>query len=648
VSFASAQDIRRRALSAGLRPPPKLTLSQWADEHFRLSAESAAQAGRWTCLPYQRGILDAITDPKVTQVSLMKSARIGYTLMVTAAVGYFIHQVPCSILLVQPTVEDAKGFSKETIAPMFRDVPVLSAIAFEDAEDSGPKDSRNTIQHKRFPGGVLSLVGANSGSGFRRVSRKVVIFDEVDAYPPSAGSDGDPIDLGKKRAEYFWDRKILAGSTPLVAGVSRIEQMFEEGDQRRFYVPCPHCGHRDFLVFTERADHAGHFMQWPDGKPEDAYFVCSKNGCVIDHKYKRDMVAAGEWRAAKPFKGHASFHIWAAYSFGPNTSWGALAQEFLAAKRAGPLRLQVFCNTVLGETWKEKGEAPDWERLYRRREQYPMGVVPPGVVFLTGGIDVQKDRVVWEVVGWGVGKESWSVDAGEIYMDTSSDAEWTKVDELLDRSWETSAGLRMGLLMLGIDSGYNTQMVYSWARRHVGRVIATKGVSTARVLLGTPTAVDVKRNGKRIARGCKVWPVGVDMAKSELYGWLKLDAPMDGAPYPAGYCHFPERDAEFFKQMTAEHLVTTVTRTGFTKMEWHVQQGRQNHVLDARICARAAAAQAGVDRIARKAPAPVAPQEPPPVLVQQEVAPSPPPPRPPQSQPRFLGGRVRAKGWLKR
>lgn len=595
--FASIQSVRRDAVRIGLKPPPRLNLSDWANEYFRLSAESAAQAGRWTSLPYQREILDSITDPKVTHVSVMKSARVGYTLMVSAALGYYIHQEPCSILMVQPTVDDAKGYSKETIAPMLRDVPVLSKIIFEDAEDTGPKNSGNTITHKKFPGGVLSLAGANSGAGLRRVSRRVVIFDEVDAYPPSAGSDGDPVKLGTKRAEYFWNRKILAGSTPLVAGASRIERMFEDGDQRRFYVPCPQCDFKDILVFRQ-ASSGGHYMQWPEGKPKEAHFVCSENGCVIEHSQKRQMVEHGEWRASKPFDGHASFHIWAAYSYSPNATWGQIAEEFLASKNDSET-LRVFVNTVLGETWKEVGDAPSWERIYNRREQYDVGTVPEGPIVLTAGVDVQKDRWVYEVVGWGKGKESWSIDAGVIAGDTSNESDWIRLDELLNRTYQTVAGSPMPIHMLAVDSGFNTQMVYNWTRRHpMSRVLAVKGASTTtRTILGTPTPVDVTIRGKRIARGARVWPVGTDMAKAELYGWLRLPIPEEDGAFPDGFCHFPEHDKEFFKQLTAEHLVSTVDRRGFTIYEWQKIGGRENHQLDARVYARAAASAAGLDRM---------------------------------------------------
>jgi phage terminase large subunit GpA-like protein len=595
IEHADVKASRKLALSI-LRPPPDLTLSQWADEHFYLSQESAAVPGRWKTLPYQREIMDAMTDPRITFVTVMKSARVGYTKMLNALIGYSIQHDPCSMLLVQPTVDGAKIYSKEEIKPMLRDCPGLASIKFNDVEDKGPKGTGDTILHKEFPGGVLSMVGANSGSGFRSISRKRVIFDEVDAYPLSAGSDGDPIRLGTKRAEYFWDRKIIAGSTPLLEGVSRIAQMFQDGDQRRYHVPCPQCDHMAPLVFSGES---GHAMTWPEGRPEDAFFSCQENGCVIEHKDKRLMIERGEWIAAGEFSGHASFHIWAAYSYSPNASWGAIAKEFLSAKQNVDL-LKTFVNTTLGETWKERGDAPDWERLYGRRETYTD--VPPDVKFLTCGVDVQKDRFVYEVVGWGADKVSWSIEAGVIPVGSTSDElAWLKLDELLNQSWTTSTGAHMAIRMLAVDSGFNTQMVYSWARRNPARVLACKGVSTAKTLLSSPTPVDVTFRGQKIARGCKVWPIGVSIAKAELYGWLRLPTPDAG-----GYCHFPEHGPDYFKQLTGEQLVSVANkRTGFTSYEWQLVPGRENHYLDARVYARAAAAQCGLDL--RRAPRPSAP-----------------------------------------
>lgn len=588
------------------RPPRRMRLSEWADQHFHLSAESAAEPGRWKTLPYQREPMDSISDPAVEQVTLMKSARVGYTKMLNATIGFYMHNDPCPIMIVQPTIEDAEGYSKEELAPMLRDCPALTALVSE----AKAKDGSNTILHKLFPGGSLSVVGANSPRGFRRVSRKVVGFDETDGYPPSAGTEGDQIKLGIRRTEYYWDRKIIYGSTPTVSGVSRIERLFLAGDQRRYYVPCSQCGHMDYLVFrreaTEDGAPAGHFMHWPSGKPEAAHFVCRSCGGAIEHKDKRAIVEAGEWRPHAPFSGHASFHIWAAYSYSPNATWGQLAAEFVDANAGGPDQLKTFVNTVLGETWQERGEAPEWERLYQRRESYPLGTCPEGVLFLTAGVDVQRNRLIYEVVGWGRGKESWSVDHGTIEgdtSDTSSAGPWPELDALLERAFRADSGVDLSILRLAIDSGDQTQTVYNWARKYpLTRVIAVKGVDAGGVLVSTPSVVDISPSkGTKLKRGYRVWPVVGAIAKTELYGWLKLGLPTDearaaGATAPPGYCHFPQHGEEYFKQLTAEQLVRRRTRTGFARLVWEPIPGRENHALDCRVYARAAAAVVGLDR----------------------------------------------------
>lgn len=614
-----------------------MTLSEWADAEFYLSAENSAEPGRWRTLPYQRGILDAITDPAVERVSVMKSARVGYTKMVGAAIAYHMAQDPCPIMVVQPTVEDAEGYSVEEIAPMLRDVAALRGLVREGGRASGSR-----ILHKTFPGGVLGLVGANSGRGLRRVSRRVVIFDEVDAYPPSAGAEGDPIALGEKRAQTYWNRKIIAGSTPVIAGASRIAELFEAGDRRRFYVPCPECGHMDFLRFRRRdgdADARGHRMRWPDDNPDAACFECSANGCVIEERHKHAMLEAGEWRADKELDGHASFHIWAAYSTQPNARWSDIAREFVAAGKNAE-KLQTFINTTLGETWQQRGEAPAWERLYDRRELYPVATVPAGPIVLTAGVDVQRDRFVYEVVGWAASKESWSIEAGELYGDTADDATWLKLDELLGRSYPRADGTGdMPIAMMAVDSGDQTQTVYNWARQKpLSRVIAVKGVATARMLIGAPTIVDVNHRGKRMQRGYRMFPVGADIAKVELYGYLRLRP--SGGEFPSGYCHFPEHPEEYFKQLTAEHLVTTVhKKTHRTTMSWEVIPNRANHYLDCRVYARAAVALLGLDRLARDRAGSVSPPTAAAPAASSEPAAAP-VARPPPSRPRggFWGG----------
>jgi phage terminase large subunit GpA-like protein len=536
--------------------------------------------------------MDAISDPRIWRVTWWKSARVGATKILNATIGYYMDHDPCPIMVVQPTVEDAQGYSREEIAPMLRDCPRLAGLVADKS-----RVSESTILHKSFPGGSLSMVGANSARGFRRVSRRVVMFDEVDGYPPSAGLEGDQIKLGIKRTEYYHDRKVIAASTPTDEGVSRIAPMFEEGDQRRYHVPCPHCDHMDFLVFRSREDRRGHVMRWPDDQPELAYFECAECGCDIDEVHKFEMLERGEWVAEAEFSGHASFHLWAAYSMAPNATWGTIASEFVEASRKGADALKTVINTTLGETWKPRGEAPSWERLYRRREPYPLGVVPEPVRFLTCGVDVQKDRLVYEVVGWSLDRQSWTIEPGELYGDTADMATWRQLDELLDRPWPTEGGETLQIRKMGVDSGYNTQQVYSWCRtKPISRVIATKGVSEARVLVRSATVVDVTKGGKKIRRGYRVFPIGVDLAKAELYGWLRLEPGID-EPTPPGYCHFPEADAEYFKQLTGEHLVSVRKRNGAKVHEWHVLPGRQNHWLDCRVINRVCAAIMGIDRV---------------------------------------------------
>lgn len=599
------------------KPPERLSLSEWATKHYYLSAESAAESGRWRPYPYQVGIMNAISDPRVEQITWMKSARVGATKILNAMVGYYMHQDPCAVLIVQPTVEDAEGYSKEEIAPMLRDCPALAGVFRSEGR---AKTTADTILHKIYPGGSISMVGANSGRGLRRVSRKVVGLDEVDAYPFSAGSEGDPIKLAIRRTEHFWDRKIYLGSTPLAEGLSRIAEEYEASDKRRYYVPCPHCGHFDFLVFSQR-ENGGHWMRWPSGSPEKAHFVCFDCGCEIAHDRKRDMVENGDWRAAREFKKHAGFHIWAAYSYSPNATWGQIAQEFDASNKAGPQKLKTFVNTVLGETWRERGEAPDYERLFNRREDYPPRTVPEGVLLITCGVDVQKDRIYYEVVGWGLRRENWSIDVGVFYGDTAREDEgpWLKLDELLAAEYvsPTSGGRRIQLL--AIDSGNFTQAVYRWARRYpLNRVIAVKGDNQPhpKALINPPSKVDVSVRGKRL--GYSVWTVGGSIAKGELYGWLSLDRPEEGNEFPPGYCHFPEHEHEFFKQLTGEHLVTTTNKRGFTVLQWQKLPGRENHWLDCRVYARAAASLAGLDRMRDTPAAPRAKRQ----QVESEQAPT--------------------------
>ena len=550
-----------------------------------------------------------MTDPSVERVSVMKSARVGCTkALINATVGYHIHHDPTTIMVVQPNRGDAEGYSKEEIAPMLRDCPALAACE-SPRRSKGGRNSEDTILLKQFRGATLQVVGAHSGAGFRRVSRRIILCDEVDAYPPSAGSEGDPVKLAERRSETYYNRKIICVSTPLLAEASRIEALFMRGDQRRFHVPCPHCGYRDILVFEHGGEDArGHYMQWPDGEPENAYFMCRKNGCVIEHREKRAMVEAGQWIADAPFHGHASFHIWAAYSYSANATWATIAREYEASKD-DPLEFQTWTNTAKAETWREQGDAPEWRRLYARREHWPPGTVPEWCEFLTCGIDVQKYGWEYEVVGWALNKRSASIDAGQIFGDPRNQDDWRRVDELVARQYQCG-NVVFGILRTAVDAGGHwPNETYTWARRYsMNVVVAVRGRSGRDQPVCSARSVDVKSSGKVHKGGYKYFPVCVDMLKDELYGWLHLEVPVDGEPPPPGYCHFPQHGKEYFRQLCSEHLVTVTKPNGRKVREWRPLPGVENHGLDRRIYARAAASLVGLDRVApQQTPQPARP-----------------------------------------
>lgn len=603
-------DLLFEQIQASWAPPPRLTLSQWADEYAILSAESSADVGKWRTIPYQRGILDAITDRNIESVTCMKSARVGWTKILNHAVGYFMHYDPCPIMIVQPTIGDAEGYSKDEIAPMLRDTDVLSGLVAE----SGRRDSGNTILHKQFPGGQLRMVGADSPRGFRRVSMRVVAFDEVDGYAATAGEEGDQLKLGIKRTDFFWNRKILAGSTPTLDSTSRIKRRFEKGNMQYYHVPCPHCQHPQVLKFEN--------MKWEKGRPHDAYFLCTNPACCdpdtgevrpIEYRWQRWMVEEADRRNLAGDKRygwvptnqdadprHASFHIWAAYSYSPNATWGQLAAEWLDSHKNIEER-KTYQNTVLGETYKGEGDAPDWKRLYDRRENYRRNLVPAGGVALFAGVDVQKDRIEVEIVAYGPRMESWSVDYRVFPGDTSqldgAKSPYARLDELLGEWFDHEHGGQLQVSMLAIDTGYNTSVVYQWvSTKAVDRVFGIDGQDHQTMIVGQPKKMQVNTKGKRAGRSVKKWPIGISVVKSELYGWLKQEKPTveSGDILPFGYCHFPEYGEEYFRGITAEEIVPRLVK-GFRRYQWEKVYDR-NEPLDCRVYARAMAYLAGVDR----------------------------------------------------
>ncbi len=333
-------------------------------------------------------------------------------------------------------------------------------------------------------------------------------------------------------------------------------------------------------------------MQWDD-EPLNAHYVCIECKEKIQHHQKTWMLANGQWRASSESNGKiAGFHISSLYSPVGWLSWGQAAQNFLHAKENEQL-LKVWINTTLGETWVDKGEAPDWQRLFERKENYPIGVVPFGGLVLTAGVDVQKDRIEVEIVAWGQKRESWSVDYQIFEGDPGKASTWQNLSALMSTLFPSEDGLERPISMMAVDAGYATQEVYGWIRSQPpGRVMAVKGIDKALVPVGAPSRVDVTILGQKLRRGAKLWPIGVSVLKSELYHVLKLSQTDEG--FPAGYCHFPAYGPEYFKQLTAEQLVTKISK-GYPKREWQKIRER-NEALDCRVYARAAAIAIGADR----------------------------------------------------
>lgn len=530
-------------------PPPDLTVSQWADRYRKLSSESSAEPGQWNTdrAPYQRGIMDAVNDPLVKEIWVEKSAQIGWTELLGNVAGYFIHQDPSPMLLIQPTGGMADTWSKDRLGPMLRDTPVLRGKVKDERTRKSDRGERgNTIKHKRFPGGSLAIIGSNSPASLASRPIRVLLFDEIDRYPINVGRlgqrEGDAVSLARKRATTFWNRKILGGSTPTVKGISSIEHRFESGDCRRYYVKCPHC--EEFQVLTWPN------MKWlrdADGNhlPKTTKYMCVHCASLIEEKFKARMLKGGEWRATKPFNGIASFHIWEAYS--PWVSWSEMVTTFIGAKDR-PEDLQTFINTSLGETWQD-GSAVDPKSLPGRVEPYDFENIPGKVLLLTLGVDTQDDRLEAFLWGWGKDEENWEIARFVIRGDPSQDAVWTELDRIVSTKWKLEDGRQLYIEVTCVDSGgHHTQKVYSYClQRKRFRVFAIKGSA------GTGRLAWPKHPSQIKESQAEVFVIGVDTIKDVLFTRL-TKVTEAGRP---GYTHFSRScDDAYFKQLTSEVVVT--------------------------------------------------------------------------------------------
>jgi phage terminase large subunit GpA-like protein len=603
MTYAPRTRLISEAVVAGI-PDTGVTVSQWAARHRYLS-ELSSMPGLWhnEVTPYLVEPMDCIGRAGVYEIIFVASSQVGKTEFCCNCIGFLMHQRPAPILYVAETDKKAEVFSKERLAPMIRATPVLRSVV----RDSRTRDSGNTLEGKSFPGGHLAIAYATSPESLSSRSRQYAFLDERDAHRPTR--EGDPAALAEKRTITFKERRQVvkassprdrleppAGAPPDAKRYSPIEWEYETSDKRKFYVPCPHCGEYQVLQWKNEA--GDYCIKWDGDDVANAFYVCQVNGCAIEHEDKAEMLARGEWRAEKPFAGRAGFWIWEAYS--PFVTWGEICINFLKAKN-DPEQLKVFVNTTLAQGWQEFEGGIEVTDLEERREPYTI-FLPDGVLVITAAVDVQHNRLEYEVIGWGLEFESWSLAYGVIMGDPSQPEVWEELKLALTRKFEYESGfagddesgasevLNMRVLVACIDSGgHHSDDVYRFCRANAGRHwFAVKGANVpGKPLVSQPSLL--KRAGGLV----RLYTIGTETAKDTFARRLAVTKP------GPGFCHFPvefERDGHvyygegYFKQLRAEHAVMKRTKRGTVRVWEKIKAHWPNEALDLRVYNMAALA----------------------------------------------------------
>ena len=552
-------------------PPPDLTISEWADKFRRISSEASAEPGQWRTsrAEYQREIMNAISNPLVERVIVMTSAQVGKTEILLNTIGYFIDQEPSPILVLQPTLNMGQSFSKDRLTPMIRDTPALQ----DKVKDARSRDSGNTIMHKKFVGGHITISATNSPVSLASRPIRVLLCDEVDRYPESAGKEGDPLTLAMKRTQNFWNRRIVWVSTPGLLETSRIYPGFQLSSQEEWCVPCPSCG--EYQAFTWEQ------ISYKD-KPEPV-MTCAKCGAVHNEVEWKSNQERGKWIAKNPAETKIrGFHMNAFAS--PWASWTGLIKDYEEALHNGEESLKGWWNTALGLPYENAIGTIEVEALESHREEYN-AELPDGVLVLTCGVDTQDDRLECEVVGWGVGKESWGIEYRVFYGDPGLNEVWQALDDFLLKLWSYQNGEKIGISCACIDSaGHFTDEVYKFckprARRNIFAIVG-------RGREGMPSVSKPSRSNRRHVA---LFTLGVNTIKGTLFSRLKLER------HGAGYCHFPldpkhnhrGYDAVYFKGLLSERMVVKRVK-GRDTITWETRSpGLRNEPLDTRVYATGA------------------------------------------------------------
>jgi phage terminase large subunit GpA-like protein len=573
------------------RSAPTLTLSQWADLHAVVPS-SSAEPGRWRTdrVPYLREPMDAISDPAVREMVVMKPAQVGATVgLIGNPIVYWIDVDPGPVIVVQPTQAEGEKWSKEKLQPVLEDTKRIQGKVADQKSRSG----ENTIRNKKFEGGWIGIIGAESPRELRSRSAPRVIFDERDAYKRSAGEEGDPAALAEKRTLTFPNAFLLTISTPLRKG-GPTEALYERSDKRRYYVACPHCGHEQVLrwggkeyaygLWADREEVSpGEFVD----RPETAFYLCEANGCVIEEHHKMGMVLAGRWIAENPGAKVRGYHFNALISLFPGASWAKIVEEFLTAK-IDPNLLQVWVNTVLAEPWEDKDQKLEPEGLERRAEAYFDAEgrrieVPAGAGLLTAFVDVQHDRLEVLIRAWGDKEESWMIAHHRIYGDPTLPLVWQQLDAIRTREYRHEYGAPLRIAALGVDSGDGSRKneIYDYVRpRQREGVHATKGQPARQR--------EPIRRARADKTGVRLVHIGTHPMKATLFARLSLQLEPEH-PVPYGYMHFRARDpewhngadAEFFAQFAREVPRRKRLPSGEWVTEW-VETG-PNEAIDLEV-----------------------------------------------------------------
>lgn len=579
-------------------PPPKLTVSEWADQTRLLPETSGARGARWRTdsVPYLRGIMDAVHEPGITKIAVMKCHQVGGSEAMHNVLGYFIEYDPCPMLFVHPTSHVADEWSKERLSDMVRSTPALASVVREKRSPRGKgSEDGSTLQLKMFPGGFLALGGANTPNTFARRSVRIALGDDVDRFPAVVGEEGDPADLLHNRTTSFYDGFSFFVSTPTIKG-GRIDALYERSDQRKFFLACPDCGREDFVTWRDPS----HFhVGFDDRQPETARLQCASpefGGCGVhlSEPERRQMILlAGRrpdkgWRPTTVAKdrGVVGFQLPAMLSTLGSVTLQALVEKWLSARERGKESLRVFINTALAEGWEDRSARMDPHALVSKREDYGDGIeVPQPAVVLTAGVDVQLDRFELQVFGWGPGNERWVVDYRVIPGDPKQPETRTALLEALGRRYVHASGHQLPISATCIDTGFAAEEMYDFVLAYQARrIYATKGFAgkSGEPIVGKPAE---KRHGRH-TRPVRLYPINVDDAKGEVMNSLSLVAP------GPGFMHFPTHletvHEEYFAQLCAEHRETRYNKSNVaTHFVW-VQDRERNEALDTAVLALAA------------------------------------------------------------